>query len=280
MKENVVESAWRGVASRASRAFAVTLFAVWIGICAAAPELIWRGLALAVHRWDGAELASALLIGVTLAFFVEPLLERVRDRLRGGQDHAGEHGFSSPLFAISASLAFALVSISVHEALSAFIHGGEPDSPFSLVADGALRITLGWAIAPFVVALAWRAVGRLWLAVPLGILAAAAPVLAGWQFDWGLRSTVAATIPALAILALGYRLIRLEGTGVAFARFAPIVAWVAVAWLALGLLFDAIAGAAGAHQLVLYDFGGFFIDARFYFGWALGLIFVPRPHSG
>jgi len=37
--------------------------------------------------------------------------------------------------------------------------------------------------------------------------------------------------------------------------------------------------AARADRLVPYDLRGLFIDARFYFVWALGLFFAPRPHA-
>ncbi len=40
-------------------------------MCAAAPEFIWQGVRLAFSHPDVSDLLSALLIGVTLAFFVE-----------------------------------------------------------------------------------------------------------------------------------------------------------------------------------------------------------------
>lgn len=51
--------------------------ALWIAVCAAAPEFIWQGVRLAFSHPDVSDLLSALLIGVTLAFFVEPLSESV-----------------------------------------------------------------------------------------------------------------------------------------------------------------------------------------------------------
>src|ERR1700737_4285042 len=88
------------------------VFALWVAICAAAPEFLWQGLLSLSHHITLVNAASALLIGAILAFFVEPVLER----LRGLSPHPA-HG-KSPLFAACTALSFAVVAVCVHEAIT------------------------------------------------------------------------------------------------------------------------------------------------------------------
>ena len=61
---------------------AALISALWIAICAAAPEFIWQGFWIALGHLSSADLVSALLIGVILAFFVDPLMGQLQDLLR------------------------------------------------------------------------------------------------------------------------------------------------------------------------------------------------------
>src|ERR1700691_719423 len=63
--------------------------ALWIAICGAAPEFIWRGLRIALAHPSWTELFSALLIGLILAFFVAPIMERMRDLVRPSPQEKG-----------------------------------------------------------------------------------------------------------------------------------------------------------------------------------------------
>ena len=45
-------------------------FAIWVAVCAAAPELIWQGLLLITHHFTLLNLYAIVLIGLILAFFV------------------------------------------------------------------------------------------------------------------------------------------------------------------------------------------------------------------
>src|ERR1700733_14713854 len=56
----------------------IFITSLWVAICAVAPEFIWRGLRTAYEHPDWSDLLSALLIGLILAFFVEPATQRVR----------------------------------------------------------------------------------------------------------------------------------------------------------------------------------------------------------
>src|SRR5271170_6463002 len=72
----VARGAWAALAG-----IAATVSALSIAICAAALELVWQGLLLAFHHISRFDLISGLLIGLVLAFLVDPLMERIRSAL-------------------------------------------------------------------------------------------------------------------------------------------------------------------------------------------------------
>jgi hypothetical protein len=144
--------------------------AFWVAICAAAPEVIWEGLRIAVGHLTRADLLSALLLGLILAFFVEPLLRRTGDFF-GPSRRASAEERRNPLFTAGLSLAFALVSVCVLDATSAFVSGradtiGEPSG-----LAAAIALTTAWSIVPFAISLAWLSVRNRWLRVPIGVIA-------------------------------------------------------------------------------------------------------------
>jgi hypothetical protein len=259
--------------------------ALWIAICAAAPEFIWRGLRLTLGHLDRPTLIAALLIGLFLAFFVEPAIERLRGLLYGASHHAPDHhGLAtsrqrSALFAALVGLSFAFASVCLHAAMTAYIaeRAGE-HGPTSAGLESAIGLTTAWAIVPFAVTLAWLAHDRLWRAAPLGLAATASPFLTAWLFDWTTRDLVTTAIPCLVILLLGYRRVAHEPSERAFVRCAWSVARAAAIWLVFALLVDAILAALRLDRLALYDSPSFWIDVRFYIGWTLGLLFAPFPH--
>jgi hypothetical protein len=79
------------------------IVAFWVAICAAAPEVIWQGLRIAAGHLTRADLLSALLLGLILAFFVEPLLRRIGDFFGPSRPTAAEEGRThcSPLASAS-----------------------------------------------------------------------------------------------------------------------------------------------------------------------------------
>jgi hypothetical protein len=117
-----------------------------IATCAAAPEYIWQGLAIAFSRRSLIDLLEARLIGLILALFVEPLIDRARGvilrRRRRGRRRIKT---KSTFFTASLSLAFAVTSVCLHEAMSAFVSDrhSEQAGSYSGLAVG-LRITIGW----------------------------------------------------------------------------------------------------------------------------------------
>src|SRR5579872_3694411 len=59
----------------------VVIASLWVSICAAAPEFIWQGFRIAFSEPIWTWLPSALLVGMILAFFVEPMMQYLRDSL-------------------------------------------------------------------------------------------------------------------------------------------------------------------------------------------------------
>jgi hypothetical protein len=252
---------------------------IWIAICCAAPEFIWQGLQIALAHPSWTELFSALLIGLILAFFVEPIMERVRDMVRPSEPENTSDGEPRhALFTVTLSLAFALASVCLHDAITAFVsgHGGDHSEADAALAAGVVLVT-AWAFVPLAVTLAWLSVWHRRLRVPMGVFGGTSPLLAGWLFDWPLQSVITTSIPCLVILGLGYRRLLQEPGEHGFARFARLVALVAAIWLASALLFDAALRVYQEDNLALYDATDFWTDVRFYVGWVLGLMLAPWP---
>ncbi|HWA80155.1 MAG TPA: hypothetical protein VG848_07560 [Acetobacteraceae bacterium] len=253
--------------------------ALWIAICAAAPEFIWRGLLITFGHIDRPTVLAALLVGLFLAFFIEPAIERLRSLLQGAHHPGSGTGRRrSALFTAAIGLGFAFASFCLHAAMTAVLARQEGDhAPSSAALAAAIALTVAWAIVPFAVTLAWLSLSRPWLAVPLGILAAASSFLAGWLFGWTTQDIYVTAIPCVAILLLGYRAVGGEPRERAFLRCARSLGLVAVIWLLFALLADAVLALAHLDRFAIYSATSFWMDVRFYFGWALGLLFAPFP---
>jgi len=96
-------------------------FAAWVSICAAAPEFIWQGLFLLGAHISWLNLYSVILIGPILAFFVEPIMQRIRSRRWDVDDNAG-HGV---LPSVILALAFGVAAVALHECLNAYVGGSD-----------------------------------------------------------------------------------------------------------------------------------------------------------
>lgn len=261
-------------------AIAVVISAFWVSICAAAPEFIWQGLRLALGHLNRTELLAALLVGLVLAFFVEPVMERIRHLLsRPPQRQHVEFRAHGALFTAGLSLVFALTSICLHEAMTAFASGrGSELSGAEAGLAAGIELTTSWAIVPFAITIAWLTVRPRWLAVPTGAVAAAAPCLTGWLFDWPLESVIATTIPCLIILGLGYRHTLRTPSHRVLMRCARSVALVGTGWLVVAAVFDATTPLLNLGHVALYDAPSFWMDLRFYIGWTVGLALAPSPY--
>jgi hypothetical protein len=249
--------------------------ALWIAICAASPEFIWQGLRVGLGHFTRTDLLSALLLGLILAFFVEPLIRRTGDLLGTAADRAARES-RNPLFAVGLSLGFALVSVCVHDAMTTFVSGRGTGNTGGSGLAAAIALTTAWSIVPFAITLAWLSVDSRWLRVPMGIIGGASAGIAGLLFSWSGPEVVSTTIPCLVILGLGYRQVIHRSKQRAFARCAPIVALVGAGWLTIALLLDTFL----TDQAKLYTAAEFWVDLRFYLGWALGLTLAPLPSSG
>jgi hypothetical protein len=275
-----LRSHWPQLAAGLFASTSALAASLWIAISCAAPEFIWQGLRIALAHPSWTELFSALLIGLILAFFVEPIMERMRDLVRPSQhekdsDEEPRHA----LFTATLSLAFALASVCLHDAITAFVsgHGGGHSGADTALAAG-IRLVTEWAFVPFAVTLAWLSVWHRWLRVPMCVFGGASPLLSGWLFDWSLQSVITTSIPCLIILGFGYRRLLREPGEHEFARYARLVRLVATVWFAAALLFDAVLTFYQADYLALYDATDFWTDMRFYIGWVLGLMLAPWPY--
>lgn len=254
---------------------AALVCAFGISICAATPEFIWRGLYVVVSHATVSDLLSALLIGLILAFFVEPVSQRVRLLFEGRHPEAAEHTRPRDvLFTAALSFAFALASICIHDAITAYVpvRGAGVEDLTS-----GVQLTVGWAIGPFSVAVAWLSARIRWLAGLTGIIAIASGSISGLLFAWPIQVMVTTTVPTIAILALGYRQFARHEPKERFARCARVVAVAGALWLVAALLADLLLNALGLERYDLYDAAGYWIDVRFYIGWALGLALMPMP---
>jgi hypothetical protein len=273
-----IRSLWQRFSPLALAGPAALISACSIAICAAAPEFIWQGLRIALSHFTRTDLLSALLLGIILAFFVEPLIRRIGDLLGEVRyRHARER--HNALFTASLSLSFALVSVCVHDAMTAFVSNRGAESGAASGLAAAIALTTAWAMVPCAISLAWLSVGCGWLRVPMGIIGATSTGIAGWLFSWSRHEVITTAVPCLLILGLGYRQVTTERLGHALARCAPIVALVATSWLTIVLLLDALLGFFHLLQFKLYTAADFWVDVRFYLGWTLGLMLAPSLYD-
>lgn len=261
----------------ARRAFAtataVVAGAVAVAVCSAAPEFIWQGLWVMAAHLSRATLVSAVLAAVIIVFFIEPILVHVRYWL--GDTPSPTHGSPRHLAVTAAVGVFiALMSVGLHDAMSAFSTGSSPDGHIGI--HRAVIVTIAWGAVPFAIIFAWQAATYRFLAIPIGVIAAASSFVAGWYFNWGVTTTLTTAIPCLAIQLFGYRRAVEPRTDVSFAHYVPTLAAVGAIWLVLAWAYDTIAGLTNSGLPLLYDKTGFAVDARFYVGWYLGLV-LTRP---
>jgi hypothetical protein len=183
-------------------------FALWIAVCAASPEFLWQGFVSLSHHFTWASAAAALLIGVILAFFVEPVVERLR-----GLKSPDLHEHKSPALAACTSLSFAVVAVCVHEAITVYVDASHTNEQADQNVVYALSQALQWAGIPFAITVAWLAArSKLWIKLPLTAIAVLVIFLTGRCFEWSTRDLVTTAIPCALILAGGYVSVRRRWT--------------------------------------------------------------------
>jgi hypothetical protein len=246
---------------------------VWVSICAAAPEFLWQGLRLFIQHLALDDVIAALLIGTILAFFIEPLVERLRTlRWRPTHEEQPPTFVSLPL-----SIAFGAVAVCIHDAVSTYVNNSTDRAALAR----ALTQLPEWALVPFAVTLAWFSAGaRASVCATAALLACAVIVAVGIQYQWGLQDIVTTVIPAWALVAGGVVLLRRAWEPRSIDRLAVMTALTALSWFLLVGLAELVLFAAGSRHWHLYDYDEFLIDVRYYIGWSLGIVLAPNPLRG
>jgi uncharacterized membrane protein len=160
--------------------------------------------------------------------------------------------------------------------MNAFVSNRGASGPDSGLA-AAIGLTAEWAIVPFAITIAWLTMQPRWLTVPTGAVAVVATYVTGWLFDWPVQSVITTMIPSLVILGLGYRHMLRTPSHRVLDRCARSVAIVGAIWLIAAALFDVAMRLFHVSQFSLYDAPSFWMDVRFYIGWAIGLALAPSP---
>src|SRR5260221_2661906 len=214
-----------------SRAFNAGVFAFWVSVCAAAPEFIWRGLVALAGHLALRDVYSAILIAMLLAFFVEPVMER----LRSGRWKLEHQTAKTLIYRATISLAFGAAAVCVHEAMNSYLGGAEAadhEKLANLVA--AMEQVREWALIPFAVTVAWfsaRAGGR--VAILAGVLAGVWVVAVGLHYAWAWRDIGTTSIPCFAIIAIGTRFVAQRWDDEMFLQLALLTAVGAAFWFAV-----------------------------------------------
>jgi len=246
-------------------------FALWVAVCAAAPEFLWQGLFSVFGHFSLTDAAAALLIGAILAFFVEPVLERVR-----GLGDAPEHTEKSPAFAACEALSFAIVAVCVHEAITVYVAASHSNEHAGENLAKAVAQALQWALIPFFITLAWMAArAPSWIAWSVAALAVIVSFVAGVIFGWSAHVLVTSVIPATGVLIAGCIIVREQWDASTFRRCARATGVIALAWLVLTGALQLVLWLAHVEAFRVYERSEFWSDLRFYIGWVTGLLVAP-----
>jgi hypothetical protein len=260
---------------RLVRGFEYAAFTLWVSVCSFAPELIWQGFVLLQGHFGYAQAASALFIGVLFAFFVEPLMERVK-AARWRLPHEEGRGV---LLGALVSVGFGFFVVCLHEAIAAYVgtaHGGDAEKLERL--SGAVDQALQWASIPAAVTAAWFVAGT-WprLAVPATVLTCVWIVAAGILYEWGWQVVTTSAIPCCLLAVLGTRRVLRRWDRETIPALARLAAMITFGWLILAWVADAIIIRLGGPSLDFYSTEAAGDDLRFYIGWCLGLFVAPNP---
>jgi len=246
-------------------------FALWVAVCAAAPEFLWQGLFSLFGHFSLTDAAAALLIGAILAFFVEPVLERLR-----GLSDAHEPAEKSPAFAACEALSFAIVAVCVHEAITVYVAASHANEQASENLVKAVAQALQWAITPFFITIAWMAArAPSWIAWPIAALSIIVGLLVGVIFGWSAHVLVTSAIPTIAVLIAGCLIVREQWDAFTFRRCARATGVIALAWLVLTGALQLALWLAHVQAFRVYERSEFWSDLRFYIGWVTGLLVAP-----
>jgi hypothetical protein len=250
-------------------------FALWVAVCAAAPEFLWQGVFSLLGQLSLTDLAAALFIGAILAFFVEPILER----LRSLRSHAPRRP-KTPTFAACEALGFAIVAICVGEAITVYVNATHSNEHASENLVEAVSLALQWAAMPFFIAIAWiSARGGRWFARIMAGVAVIAGYAIALVFGWDARSLLTSEIPAICVLIAGSIIVRQQWDAATFQRCARATGVIALTWLVVTGAVQGVLSLARVEAFRIYEWTEFWSDLRFYIGWVIGLFIAPAPLS-
>lgn len=248
------------------------LFAIWVAICSVAPEFIWQGFLQIAQHFSWSTVASALLVGAIVAFFVEPLMERLR-MMRLHIVHK-----RTPTHLTASAFSLAILAVFAHDAIVAFTSGGEGHAGKNVGLVYAISEVFQWSWVPLVVTLAWvYARQSRWIRWPIMLMALASIALVGPVFDWNAVDTVTTVVPCVCLLFGGYHVMRRYPEDAAFSRCTRLTLVIAIVWLVLTGVIQAFLSLFAVKALRVYTWSEYAIDFRFYLGWVIGLVVAPKP---
>lgn len=277
--DGVGENSFVAVPAAGAAAYAgmihALLFAVWVAICSVAPEFIWQGFLQIAQHFSWSTVASALLVGAIVAFFVEPLMER----LRMMRIHI-VHKHQTPTHMTVSAFGLAVLAVFAHDAIVAFTSGGgaEGQAGKSLGLVYAISEVFQWSWIPLVVTLAWvYARQSRWIRWAIMLMALASIGLVGPVFDWNAIDTITTVVPCVSVLFAGYYVMRRYPEDTALSRCTSVTLAIAIAWLLLTGVLQALFSLFAVKALRVYAWTEYAIDFRFYLGWIIGLVVAPQP---
>ena len=210
-----------------------------------------------------------------LAFFVEPILERVRQ----GTWNPAHTARGGPLRAMAVALLFGFLAVCIHEALNAWFNVVQaPDARQAHVVVAVSQV-MEWALVPLITMLALFAtrLGRI-----AGILAGAAScagtVAVGIAYGWNAPEIVVTSVPSCVFVLTGEVYVSRHWDETTFNRLSLLLAGIAAIWLVLvGALQLGLELGKVQTWMLAYDWDSFRADILFFAGWALGISIAPNP---
>lgn len=251
----------------------IFFFSTWVAVCSAAPELIWQGFLTVIHHFSWITVWSAVLVGSIVAFFVEPLTERLRNL-----SLQLSHRHRTATHATLSAFAFAVLAVLVHEAITSYVLAAKTSEHASDSLFSAISVVFQWACIPFTTTIAWFcAYGRWWIGLFALLLALLAIALVGVVFEWDIQDILTTAIPCTCILLVGFVHMRKHLDQQVLSRCAMLTAAIALIWLVSAGLLQLILSLFAPKGMYVYTRIEYVIDVRFYLGWIIGLAVAPRP---
>ena len=254
-------------------AYSIVFFSVWVSVCSVAPEFLWQGWLTVTHHFSWVTVGTVLLVGAIVAFFVEPLFER----LRAMRWHVA-HKQRNPAHATFAAFGFAVLAVLVHEAITSFVSTSYVSNREEFSLFVALSDVLQWSSIPFTVTIAWLCMRQSrWIRWSTLLLASGIVFLLGFIYEWSVQEMFIAEIPSAFILFAGLQVMRRHPAQLALYRCVRLIAIIACIWLVTAGLVQLALSLFAPETWRFYSWTEYTTDFRFYVGWVIGLAVAPRP---